>query len=80
MHTTPMPKLHEKWIYHDGELINPDGMEIPYLHFLFFKKTIYNPNNQRYWKEGFYKIEKPILQENNSIYIDIDGIRFGESH
>lgn len=76
MHTTPMPKSDEKWRYYNGEIFDPEGNEIPYLHFLFFKKTKYNPNNQQYWKDRFYKINIITDLENKGIIVDIDGISY----
>ena len=39
--TTPIPSDKQTWIYDlsKGEVLNPEGCQIPYLHFLFFKKT-----------------------------------------
>lgn len=78
MHTTPIPHSNEKWEYYDGKILNPQGKEIPYLHFLFFKKTKYNPNNQRYWKGGFYDIKSQLDKTERRICINIDGIRYDE--
>lgn len=51
-----------------------DGGKI-YLHFLFFKKTIYRKTNF-YWKDDFYKIPKNFNfdKETGTIVISTDGI------
>lgn len=76
MFTTPLPKSNDKWWYNNGKIFDYKGREIPYLHFLFFKKTQYNPNNHLYWRDGYYELED--LIEDKCICIDIDGIRYDE--
>lgn len=84
-YTTPIPKVGQKWKYNlkTGEIIVPhdawynmpsDGGKI-YLHFLFFKKTIYRKTNF-YWKDDFYKIPKNFNfdKETGTIVISTDGI------
>lgn len=55
--TTPVPKIGEIWTYDNvtGKMTSPDGKDLPYLHFLFFKKTKYLKTDN-YWKDGFWKI------------------------
>ena len=56
--TTPPPQDNELWIYSldKGVVIAPDGKELPYLHYLFFKKTpFWNP--EHYWKDDFWQID-----------------------
>ena len=57
MFTTPIPKDGDVWTYENkiGKLFAPDGRELPYLHFLFFKKTKYLETD-KYWKKDFWKI------------------------
>lgn len=72
LHTSPKPLNGENWIYNanTGEII-VEGSEnrLPYLHFLFFKKTIWWKENTNYWKPGFYKVSEihpdMILKINN---------------
>lgn len=59
LNTTPIPKDGEKWVYDNGSVIDPQGRKLPYLHFLFFKKTQWLPENTDYWKSGFYKLPPP---------------------
>lgn len=61
MFTTPIPKDGDVWTYDNktGKIIAPDGRELPYLHFLFFKKTKYLETD-KYWKNDFWKIDKRI--------------------
>lgn len=59
MFTTPIPKDGDVWTYDNktGKIIAPDGRELPYLHFLFFKKTKYLETD-KYWKDDYWKIDK----------------------
>lgn len=65
-YTSPLPKDGEHWILDidSNKIINPSGREIPYLHFIFFKKTPFleTPN---YWKSGFYHLEKETFYRND---------------
>lgn len=78
--TSPAPKPKEQWIYDkcDGKVINcQTGQEIPYLHFLFFKKTPYL-NAQFFWKEGFYQLSElhgACDQSISKIHISLEGIK-----
>lgn len=64
-YTTPIPRPDAPYYYdlHDSKIIVPNGQwyKMPngegdiYLHFLFFKKTIYRKSDI-YWRDGFYKI------------------------
>ena len=62
MFTTPIPKDGDVWTYDNktGKIIAPDGRELPYLHFLFFKKTKYLETD-KYWKNDFWKIDNDVL-------------------
>ena len=59
MFTTPIPKDGDVWTYDNktGKIIAPDGRELPYLHFLFFKKTKYLETD-KYWKDDYWNINK----------------------
>lgn len=61
--TTPLPREGEAWCYYleNGKVISPYGVELPYLHFLFFKKCRYK-RLENYWKQGFYQVPKQIPQ------------------
>ena len=65
MFTTPIPKDGDVWTYDNktGKIIAPDGRELPYLHFLFFKKTKYLETN-KYWKNDFWKISSKVNFSN----------------
>ena len=71
MFTTPIPKDGDVWTYDNktGKIIAPDGRELPYLHFLFFKKTKYLETDN-YWKGDYWKIDK------NSDFNNIKNISF----
>ena len=58
-HTTPLPQNGEQWIYDlsSSKLTTPTHHEIPYLHFLFFKKTpFWSP--EHYWKDNFWQVKE----------------------
>lgn len=75
-YTCPVPKKGDKWKYDlfSSKLLSPSKKEIPYIHFLFFKKTsFYDTDN--YWHTGFYKLSTSQVRENNgSVIFDINGI------
>ena len=56
------------WRYDKNRVWDDKGRELPYLHFLFFKKTPWLKTDV-YWHDGFYKIHEPI---ENCKYIDIN--------
>ena len=68
--TSPQPKAGEIWTYDvkDNKMIDPWNRELPYLHFLFFKKTQWLETDL-YWREGFYKLYSRI-DEYKVINID----------
>lgn len=69
-YTSPLPKNGEQWIWNieTNTLINSSGRSIPYLHFLFFKKTPFwkTPN---YWKENFFHIDDKCLKGQKGFVI-----------
>lgn len=73
--TSPAPKPGEQWLYcpGTGSVVSPTGSELPYIHFLFFKKTPWFETDN-YWRDGFYGLTEEI-QRYKRIIIDIDGIR-----
>lgn len=68
-YTSVLPKNGERWYLDlkEHKIYNPQNKEIPYLHFLFFKKTPYcdTPN---YWKTGFYQLGRNIPNKGYVIF------------
>ncbi|WP_431425344.1 DUF6625 family protein [Bacteroides hominis] len=54
----PENGIEKEWIYDitSHKIIDPKEREIPYLHFLFFKKTPWL-DTEYYWKEGYWQID-----------------------
>lgn len=76
MFTTPIPKDGDVWTYDNktGKIIAPDGRELPYLHFLFFKKTKYLETD-KYWKNDFWKIDNVRdCSEITDIYFSVNEV------
>ena len=76
MFTTPIPKNGDVWTYDNktGKIIAPDGRELPYLHFLFFKKTKYLETD-KYWKNDFWKIDNVgDCSEITDIYFSVNEV------
>ena len=73
-YTSPAPKQGEKWTYDtsSGKITDPKGRELPYLHFLFFKKTKWL-ETENYWREGYYKLKSDI-EGYSRITFDLNGI------
>ena len=73
-YTTPIPSGNDQWLYdlEKSIIISPLKKRLPYLHFLFFKKTPYLKTD-RYWTEGFWQIPMDMEYKGN-IYITINGI------
>lgn len=73
--TSPIPKENEKWVYDikNNSVTDSQNRELPYLHFLFFKKTQWL-DTDIYWKENFYnigsdiKLYDKIIISDNGIY------------
>lgn len=58
--TSPEPELGDTWVYDiaSGKILDSLNMELPYLHFLFFKD---HPNSARpKWNNSYYKLNKPL--------------------
>lgn len=78
-YTTPIPSGLDTFKYdlQSNKLIAPKAYveennitkKIPYLHFLFFKKTKYLETSN-YWKENFYRLPDHIYDNNGIIYIN----------
>lgn len=76
MFTTPIPKDGDVWTYDNktGKIIAPDGRELPYLHFLFFKKTKYLETD-KYWKDDYWKIDNVgDCSEITDIYFSVNEV------
>ncbi|MCM1311180.1 MAG: hypothetical protein NC301_09215, partial [Bacteroides sp.] len=73
--TSPAPKEAEIWRYRikDGKVFRPDGKELPYIHFLFFKKTPWF-DTDKYWGQNFYHLNIDKLQSNDTVAISLNGI------
>ena len=65
-------KMGGAWRYDKSMVWDDKGRELPYLHFLFFKKTPWLKTD-RYWRDGFYKIHEPI-ENYTHIDINVEGI------
>lgn len=74
--TSPNPKRGDIWVYDTkkGKVLNPKGKELPYIHFLFFKKTPWF-ETVNYWKEGYYQLHTDNFEDLHYISISIDGIK-----
>lgn len=60
--TTPIPIMEDKYVFDNGK-VHKNGIQIPYLHFLFFKKTPYLETDKYWDAEIFYKVKdihKPV--------------------
>ena len=83
-YTSPLPKDSEEWLYNleKKTIISPNMREIPYLHFLFFKKTPFW-NNSHYWRDDFYKITQEhmlkIRERRGHIRINNENIVYEEN-
>lgn len=80
-YTTPLPENGESWIYDikKNRIINPDSIEIPYLHFLFFKKTPFRKTDN-YWREDFYHIDNEFVKNNGFIIINNHNIMYKDEY
>lgn len=84
-YTTPIPKKDDIWVYdlkdnkikapkrfYDKKFLN--NKPLPYLHFLFFKKTPYL-KTKYYWDNDFYQIPENFdFEDANQILISRNGI------
>ncbi|MCM1224417.1 MAG: hypothetical protein NC548_59210 [Lachnospiraceae bacterium] len=75
LYTSPKPSNGMAWSYETSTGTVTDmrsGTQLPYLHFLFFKKTVWWKENENYWKDGFYRVNS--LEPAIKITIDNQGI------
>lgn len=68
--TSLIPKDNEIWEYNikDGRVYSPQKRELPYLHFLFFKKTKFH-DAKNYWREDFWQLPDKDINELTSTTI-----------
>ena len=74
-YTTPVPNNNSKYTYDttSGKIFDcVRNIELPYLHFLFFKKTQYLKTDD-YWQGNFYHIDG-IIKESLSIEFNKKGV------
>lgn len=69
--TSDIPKDGEKWVYDfdKGIITNPKGKSLPYLHFLFFKKTPF-AIQKNYWQGDYWNVN-PNLKCGKIIFSNI---------
>lgn len=73
--TSPAPQLGEKWIYNlnAGVVTDNYNRNLPYIHFLFFKKTPWLKTDI-FWNKDFYQLNDKI-EKYTAIEISLDGIK-----
>jgi len=66
--TSPQPKENEEWIYNlkDNKITDPQGRSLPYLHFLFFKKTSWL-STDLYWRDDYWKFQSDVEKYNKIV-------------
>lgn len=74
-YTTPNPQEGQTWTYDlkKGDIVDEKHGSVPYLHFLFFKKTPWKPSNI-FWKDSYYQLPhiQDLLKENDDYLVKID--------
>lgn len=75
MWTTTKPNNESFFTYEAGAVTNNRGMELPYVHFYFFKKPNYKTLRTNYWRDNFYQLDSYDISDNTKIMIDREGIR-----
>ena len=72
--TSPAPKDGQVWEYDlkSGKVVNPDGVELPDLHFLFFKRTPWL-DTDIYWRKGYWQLDAD-LEKYSKIRFDKDKV------
>ena len=71
----PEPQKGQAWVYDmkKGTMTDPQGRELPYLHFLFFKKTPWKVTDD-HWKEGFWQLDND-FEKYSKIEFSLDGVK-----
>lgn len=74
-YTSPAPKPGEKWAYDlkSGNVVDSMNRKLPYIHFLFFKKTPWL-ESEYFWRENFYQLDNEI-DHYSAIEVSLEGIR-----
>ena len=75
-YTTPLPSPEDIYISKKNKVFRGnDCFELPYIHFLFFKKTPY-VQTDKYWNDGYYKISniERMIATEREVMITLDGI------
>lgn len=74
-HTTPTPAISQKWMFDvkSNQILSPEGIRLPYLHFLFFKKTPWL-NTDNYWRDGYWTLDRNI-SDYRRIIIDVNEVK-----
>lgn len=76
--TSEIPKNGEEWHYDlsTGKVYKHNNEELPYLHYLFFKKTPFY-QTEDYWREDFWQIqEMDYSKTNGKIIFDNHHVSF----
>jgi hypothetical protein len=76
-YSTLVPEPGQRWVYELGPgSIKEAGLgeELPYLHFLYFKKTRYL-DTDRYWRSGFWRIpDNHRFTSRDKVQVSLRGI------
>jgi hypothetical protein len=77
--TTPNPSSEQNcakvWRYNvqNGKIFDPQGVELIYLHFLFFKKTPYL-DTEHYWKDGYWQVSDNDYTGIKEVFFNCEGV------
>ena len=76
--TTPKPQMGEQWLYdiNKGEVLDPGGESIPYLHFFLFKDNRWEKLEHSWCGEYYSVRNKDLFAESGNIVVDINGIKY----
>lgn len=75
--TTPKPEKGEYWIYdiNSGVVIEPNGKQIPYIHFFFFRDNRWE-KPEYYWVGNYYIVPRANLyNESGRVVVNVEGIK-----
>lgn len=66
---SPKQNCNPEWVYDlkHGRVFRYDGRALPYLHFLFFKKTPWL-ETEYYWRNGFYQLDDDFEKYKSIIF------------
>lgn len=73
-YTSPAPNANEKWEYNlkNGNITDGNGRNLPYLHFLFFKKTPWL-KTENHWHDNYYRLTENV-DNYHKIEFSLEGI------